>query len=186
MMKKIFSLALVLMVLTSCFNNNEKKAKKLIKEHLKATMNDYSSYEPMVFSTLDTSFSKVVNSPTYKSLIDQYEATEKDIKYWENILEEVNSRNMIYGRIVDRRGTFIKESILPDGEADLYKLLKEIDSVRLHFEPKFIGYQMTHQFRGANAFGGKIIGMMTFYFDKEITTVIDVVDLNEKLRNIPE
>ena len=185
-MKKIFLLAIVILLVTSCINNNERKAKKLIKEHLKATMNDYSSYEPMVFSTLDTSFSKVVNSPTYKSLIYQYEAAEKDKNYWENKLEEINSKNMIYGRIIDQRGPFIKESLIPDYEVDCLKLLKEIDSVKSHFKPNFIGYQMTHQFRGSNAFGGKIIGMMAFYFDKEITTVIDVVDLNEKLRNIPE
>jgi hypothetical protein len=185
-MKKILSLTFVLLLITSCVNNNERKAKKLIKEHLKATMNDYSSYESMAFFTLDTSFSKVVNDPTFKSLISQHEDAEKERKYWENKLEEIDNRNKVYGRIVDKRGPFIKETILSQYEADCLNLSKEIDSVRSHFKPNFIGYQMTHEFRGANAFGGKIIGMMTFYFDKEITTVIDVVDLNEKLRNIPE
>lgn len=48
-------------VYCSCENNNtpEKKAQALIKQSLEKTMNDFSSYEPVDFGTLDSTFTSV-------------------------------------------------------------------------------------------------------------------------------
>ena len=179
-MKKSVIFSIIILVVTACsINNNERKAKKLIKDYLKMNMNDFASYEPMAFSPIDTSFSKAETAPAYQSLMNQYKANREDKKYWENILEEVNNRNKVYGRIIDKRGPFIEESVLPENEASCVKLLKEIESVKTHFKPKMIGYQISHQFRGANAFGGKIISYKIFYFDKAITRIINFDDINE-------
>ncbi|HEX4373688.1 MAG TPA: hypothetical protein VHZ50_10330 [Puia sp.] len=50
-MKKILFISLIL---SGCTFTREGKAKKLINEELKMTLNDYKSYEPMKFGNLDT------------------------------------------------------------------------------------------------------------------------------------
>ena len=67
-MKKILSLAIIILFLNSCTNSNEGKAKILIKEYLTTTMNDYSSYEPMEFSRLDSVYSRYYKDSTYIEL----------------------------------------------------------------------------------------------------------------------
>jgi hypothetical protein len=175
-MKKILSLTFVLLIITSCVNNNERKAKKLIKEHLKATMNDYSSYEPMEFTPLDSTFSKFYDTKEWKTMINERDIISEQMKEYKGIIEKYDRKV-----IIDMYQKFYDES-----EIEYNKIQSKLFKADSLFKPKFIGWNMLHQFRGANAFGGKIIGMMTFYFNKEITTVTDVVDLNEKLRNISE
>jgi hypothetical protein len=171
-MKKIFLLAIVLLVVTSCINNNERKAKKLIEEHLEATMNDYSSYESMEFGSLDSAFSKFEDTKEYEGSLMAIESSKGQIEFYKK-------------QVIERNNLFFK-TYLEKEEIRYSELKDELYKERSSYKGNFIGWNMSHQFRGANAFGGKIIGMMTFYFDKEITTVTDVVDLNEKLRNIPE
>lgn len=175
-MKKILSLTFVLLIITSCVNNNEGKAKKLIKEHLKATMNDYSSYEPMEFSKLDSTYSDFFSTEECKKLINERDRLSDEQKTYKEYIEKYDSEK------IDE----LYQNLFDDSEVEYYKITAKIFRADSLYKPEFIGWNMSHQFRGANAFGGKIIGMMTFYFNKDITIVIEVVDLNEKLRNIPE
>lgn len=55
-MKKSTLIAIALSWLVIGCSSPEKKAKKLIEEHLSKTMNDFKSYEPVEYSKLDSTF----------------------------------------------------------------------------------------------------------------------------------
>ena len=171
-MKKLLSLTIVLFIVTSCINTNKKKAEKLIEEHLKVTMNDFSSYEPMEFGSLDSTYSDFFSTEECKKLINERDRISDEQKQYKEYIDVLDSKKMdeMYQKLLD------------ESEVEYYKVTDKIFSGDSFYRQIFIGWNMSHQFRGANAFGGKIIGMMTFYFDKDITTVINVVDINEKLR----
>jgi hypothetical protein len=171
-MKKIFLLAIVLLAVTSCINNNERKAKKLIKKHLKATMNDYSSYESMGFGSLDSTFSKFEDTKEYEGSVMAIESSKGQIEFYKK-------------QVIERNNSFFK-TYLEKEEIRYSELKDELIKERSSYKGNFLGWHMSHQFRGANAFGGKIIGIMTFYFDKDMSSVIDVVDLAENSRNATE
>ena len=54
-MKKVIFILLTLLsiLITSCSQTNESKAKKVIKEYFKETLDDYDSYTPMNYSELN-------------------------------------------------------------------------------------------------------------------------------------
>ena len=53
-MKKVIFILLTLLsiLITSCSQTNESKAKKVIKEYFKETLDDYDSYSPVSFSEI--------------------------------------------------------------------------------------------------------------------------------------
>ena len=58
--------------------------------------------------------------------------------------------------------------------------LDKVDSIRLHFVSKPIGWQMTHTFR-ANSLGGNLgIHSYLFTLNQELTKVIKSEDLSSK------
>jgi hypothetical protein len=65
---------------------------------------------------------------------------------------------------------------LLDSASYYLKIAKKIDST---FVPKFVGWNMTHTFRANNAYGHKVIGHRKYYFDKDISKIINIVNLDE-------
>lgn len=46
------------------------------------------------------------------------------------------------------------------------------------FRPQFCGWKMSHKYRAKNGFGAFDISTDVFYFDKELTKIVDVEDNN--------
>lgn len=55
MKKRILTFIALSVILFSCSNNTD-RAKKLIKEELSKSLNDFKSYEPVQYGTLDSTF----------------------------------------------------------------------------------------------------------------------------------
>ena len=93
-MKKI--LIYILLILLSACTTPEKKAKKLIESELYLTLNDFKSYEPVSYSSLDSLYSTYEMDSLYikneKLKIKLKEFSELSMKrYKENKQDEIYS-----------------------------------------------------------------------------------------------
>lgn len=177
-MNKIITLTLIAIAITACSVSNEQKAKQLIKDHLKSTMNDYSSYEPIEFSQLDTVYSSYYEDSTYKVINRCYESSNEFLKTIEKYIEDANEFNSRIGRIVDRRGMAF-EKYLPETKNKVDSLSVAMKNFRHNYKPKMTGFSMNHKMRGKNAFGANVVNEMVFFFDNSLSKVTDVMDAVE-------
>jgi len=179
-MKKIITLSAIILVVVACNNSNERKAKKLIKEYLKTTMNDFSSYEPVEFSELDSSFSNYYESEEGKKL---NERMENKMEYIKDTRERVD-RFIQQGYSKELIETF--QGFYDESQREFDSLFHADIQARQSFIPEFDGWLMSHKFRGKNAFGGVILNEYIFHLDKDLTKVTDFTDYNVALDKLKE
>jgi hypothetical protein len=153
-MKKILYIAATALLLGACAKpapTNEEKAQKLINEFIMANANDPSSYEPISFGTLDSTFASFYASEKYKDLY---------------------ALRMRYDSLVDK--------YLMDFNAELYSEYhdkrEEVDDIitqeaAAYTGGEHLGFKMSHRYRAANGFGAITLGTTIFYFDKELTDI---------------
>ncbi|OFY63061.1 MAG: hypothetical protein A2V64_09470 [Bacteroidetes bacterium RBG_13_43_22] len=58
--------------------------------------------------------------------------------------------------------------------------MEKIDSIKLHYVPEAIGWKLTHSFRAKTLWGNFGIDQYLFVLNKDLTKVIEVVDLTEE------
>ena len=164
-MKKIVYVLIagLTLILVAC-NSNEKNAKKLIKDYLNKNLNDASSYEPVEFSKLDSTFSNFYFSSEGEKLTNQKEFAHN--RAFELQIEDVLGNN-----------TKIQDSIkiYNQIEEESEKLYREKEK---NYKGEFIGWKMTHKYRAKNGLGAKILGTSTFTFNKDITEIKNVTEDN--------
>lgn len=160
-MKKMLFLLMALGLIVSC-SSPEKEAQKLITKHLQETLNDWNSYEPVKFSSLDSAFTSVQENERYAIAHHRYDSFLKSAeRITEKIIFASNRREIL--------------SYKYQAELDLnmarnyYDLAQRIDSL---FVPEFKGWSITHIYRANNAMGAKVIFNEKYIFDPEITTII--------------
>lgn len=157
-MKKLVYLSIVgfALIFVAC-NVNDKKAEKLIKDYLSKNLNDASSYEPVEFSELDSTFSNFYFSPEGQELIEKQDFAHNrafELKM-EDILEEnpeIQDSIRIYNQI----------------EEESKRLYEQKEK---NYKGEFNGWKMSHKYRAKNGFGATILGVTKFTFNKEITEI---------------
>ena len=162
-MKKVL-FAVSVLALCSCGKSNEDKAKELIEANLKTSMKDWSSYESVTFSKLDSVFTEYQNTPEGTKLqmkVSELQQQSDSIKYLAN---ETGKKELF-----DLALSKIREAIQLDST---YNINKE------KFKGEFKGWQMVHRYRGNNSYGAKEIASTAFYFDKDVTKVTDKLSLD--------
>lgn len=157
-MKKILLLTISVITLLSCGQSNEEKAKGLIESHLKETMKDWSSYEPVNYSPLDSTFNEYKNTPEGAKI--QLEVSKLQLQ----------SDSLRY--IHDLKGALksIEKAIELDS---IYKVNAK------SYKGYFNGWQMIHKYRGNNSYGAKTIATTAFFFDKDITKIKETLSLDD-------
>ena len=186
-MKKVIFILLTLLsiLITSCSQTNESKAKKIIKEYFKETLDDYDSYSPV-------SFSEITMAKTKWELPKEL---EPELEKLAKIAKKIN--NSGYGNInttsdadyhiqsVDEYLEIISKKESNDKKVNKVKEWKvlwlefkhyqdKINASKNNFQPEFIGWKMTHKFRAKNRVGGNELNEIEFQFDKDITKVVKV------------
>jgi hypothetical protein len=175
-MKRIFFNLLIIMFLVSC-SNPEKKSKELIKQYMKEHLNDFGSYEPVKYGTLDSAFT---------SAMDTEDWGKYDKKYLE-FEEKANKETEKMNKLIDNMG-FHSLYTYKEDKFTMETLKKNVnqdtDSMRFYnnkmkimhenFVKEFKGWTLNHTYRAKNALGNKVIGNIVFVFDKEIDKIIDV------------
>lgn len=158
-MKKIIQLLAIFVLLASC-NSQEKRTKKLINENMRTTLNDYKSYEPIEYGELEPTKTKFEQTADGKAI---------DLE----ILAHLQKNN-----------EYLDMGINSVGMAKFYmdlaeKEMKIADNLSYKRDQKARAYKgedcwsLTHIFRAKNAGGIYGIHNSTYYFDKEITKIID-------------
>jgi hypothetical protein len=125
----------------------EDSAKNTIKSYLDKTLNDTSSYEPVEWGLIDSSF-KFRSSDTTIGLTNA----------WSNL--SLKKTEITYG---GKKG-------------DTAVIQRQMDSVmREHQKYRdFNGWQIEHTFRAANQFGGKVLATQTFHLSPSLDSIINV------------
>jgi hypothetical protein len=171
-MKTYFFIFSLVILLFSC-SSPERKAKKAIKEDLKLTMHDYKSYEPVQFGKLEVAMSNWEDVPEVKVYLAKADEFLKQYK-------EYDDKADIY-HIDYSNSTYLMYSKIANDYLALAKLYNEkADSIRLHFVPEVIGWQMTHSFRAKSLGGNFGIHQYLFVMNKDLTKVIKSIDLSEE------
>jgi hypothetical protein len=125
----------------------EDSAKSTVKLYLDKTLNDTSSYEPVEWSRIDSSF-KFRSSDTTIGLTNA----------WSDL--SLKKTEVISG---DKKG-------------DTAVIQQQMDSImREHNRFRdFNGWKITHTFRASNAYGGNVISTQTFYLTQALDNIVDV------------
>lgn len=165
--------AIVCVAFVGC-QNPEKRAQKLIKQQLKETLHDWDSYECVKFGTLDSVYTTVMDNPEYKALLD---AANKDTRKLESATEDYDRyRDMGYLFAQERKSAY-------DRMVKYLNICKaiesQLDSMKNAFVSEFKGWAINHSFRANNLAGHKGIHHERYYFDKEITQIVDSKDIGE-------
>lgn len=164
-MKKFILSLFAIAVLCSCGKSNEEKAQELIKANLKETMKDWSSYEPVNFSKLDSTFTEYKNLPEAAKIemeVAKLQAESDSIRILAN--------------------SSASYEVLFDQAIEKIRKAKELDSTfnanKENYKGNFNGWQMIHKYRGNNSYGAKDLATTAFYFDANVTKVTDKLPLD--------
>jgi hypothetical protein len=169
-MKSYAFILTLALLLVSC-SNPESKAKKAIKEELKLTLHNYKSYEPVQFGKLEVASSKFDDIPEVKLYLDRSEAFLSKAQENSNTADIYDNE---YSRTQYWRYMNLSRALLDSARS----ILNKVDSIKLHFVSKTIGWQMTHTFR-ANSLGGNLgIHNYLFTMNPELSKVIKSEDLS--------
>ena len=158
-MKKLFLLAVTILfaatAIVSC-GSPEKTAQKLIKSNLNKNLKDPSSYEPCHFGSLDSLYSSF--EPADKKFASEQEWLKKRL----NIAS-----------------TFGNSKDIKEIRKEMDENLKAWKEAEAAFQVEFIGWEMFHMYHAKNGFKEWVRCLQLFQFDKELTKVIDVVNVSE-------
>ena len=165
-MKQVLCLLVVAITLVSCSKSPEQKAKDLIKEEMKKSMNDFSSYEPVEYGKLDSSFS-VLDISTEQLSFDAYSKEAKKILGDMEIEAVSNLDDYKIDKVYFDSYKFKMDSVS-----------KIIDAKAKSFKPEFKGWKMSHKFRGKNKMGAVVLNSNIYEFDKDITKIVDETKLD--------
>lgn len=175
MRKLVLALISILLIL-SCSPSNEKKAQKLITQQLEETLNDWSTYEPVKFGTLDTAFTTLGDDSIYLSTCSKYEFLKGKCNEAVKEMQEYVGMTSEYYRYKFSQAGITAQTYLDSSSV----YLATMDSMINNFIPTFNGWSMTHSFRANNGMGNKVIGHFRYYFDPEVTIIKKSEDIGEK------
>jgi len=167
MIKKILLLALLAIVFVSCDNSPEARAKRLIKEEMRKTLNDFSSYEPVEFSPLTDTFTDTMDDTDIPQLWKRYDSLKAN---WEARTKFEASAGSLYG--FDSEVYKLRKS-QTDSVSDLCKkTLSMINEINENFTSEKIGVQLTHSFRAKTMIGSLKLEEKVYVFDEDVTRII--------------
>lgn len=155
------------------------KAKLLIRNEFKETMNDYSSYAPVSYSDVDSLFTSIWDDENF---ITTY--VNPTIKYMDEVNRVFTNKisitydaKPVLKNIKETPGNYNEDSVFNLEMFDNYQSLMygRIKS----FKPEFIGWRLTHKFRAKNAYNATVLYDYEFKFDKDLSKVSDYKSIKE-------
>lgn len=151
------------------------KAKQLIRNEFKETMNDYTSYSPVSYGVIDSLFTLASEDEgCIKSYMRAIEDKEKaglgEVEGLPDVSETI--KKMKANEHTYKEGAILNWEIYQSSRGIFYLYLK-------NFHPTFIGWKLIHKYRTKNTYNATILKEQEFRFNKEMTKLIDIKDLDE-------
>ena len=144
-------------------------------QQLKESLHDWDSYESVKFGTLDSTFTSEYDNQEYAAISTEFVDIMKKVESAQERWERYKEMGYLFN---DERAAAFDEFKEKLNMANQYK--SQMDSIKKGFVPEYKGWSLTHTFRANNLAGNKGIHHMRFYFDKDITEIIDKEDIGEK------
>ncbi|MBO6118586.1 MAG: membrane lipoprotein lipid attachment site-containing protein [Bacteroidales bacterium] len=190
-MKKIVLLVAAALMLSACSKSPEEKANVLIKEHLQKTLYHPDKYDPAE-TVIDSAFSPADDPEFHQKLFDAYKLSvqiseiEDQIKkakatmsiYQNNPFGDGYIRNQYDQAKEEYESLLAQQEKLQEKGA---KMKAEFDSMGKKFKKegkKFIGFKASHKFRCQNNAGQTLFGNYYYLFDKDITQILESLDID--------
>lgn len=172
-MKKLFLSLIVSIAFFSCSKSPEKKAESLIKDNMKEILKDPSSYEAISFSKLDTLW------------LDYYETAEA--KRLNRIANEAKATaelmssycSLAYSEGKLKEGDVYRDSMRIYSNIAIEALANHVKNLE-NYKGEFVGWFITHKYRAKNGFGALDVFEKNFYFDKELTKIVEPYGIRKK------
>lgn len=172
MKRLLFTVSFFICTVLCVSCGNQQKAKRLIRQEFKETLNDYKSYEPVSYSELspvympDSEVRDLTPQEKLKSAQDDYNS-------WVKLVEEYKQE---YGENSDRYKEGLKTLEYVKGLLDEAEKNAQAESSVKEKEKEIIGWTLTHKYRARVPAGGYKLFVNTFLFDENMTEVISVKD----------
>jgi hypothetical protein len=170
--KSILALVIISVGTVLSCSSPERKIKKAIYEELRLTLHDFKSYEPVQFGKLEVAESVFTDLPEVSEYLDKSETYLK-------LVDEYNDKADIYDSDYSRDKYYLYSRLSSEELNNAKKYLEKVDSIKLHFDPVNIGWQMSHSFRAKSLGGNLGIHHYIFIVDKEYKKVIKTIDLDK-------
>lgn len=149
----------------------QEKAKKLIKDHLFATLHDFKSYEEVSFDKLDSSFTSIQDDSLYKiygDVVDELLKTSKRANDNAEIYAGLSYYNHLAKRYINESRTATDSGMI---------IIEKMKNLEANFRPAFNGWKMKHSYRAKNLSGNTSISHNLYYFDKDLTKILHNMDI---------
>ena len=186
-MKKIFYLALVVIVMVACGQSQEQKAEALIKESLKKSLYKPETYKP-VETKADSAFAPYDDPAFFEELAElakmnsEFADLEEKAKHakssmsiWSGPYQTSFGRNQYQEAKEEYDEANAKiEKLKTKGRKQYEKVANMLQGNR-----KFIGYKAIHNYRADNNAGNTLIGNTIFFIDKNFEKVTYSMEVEE-------
>lgn len=192
MRKSLITLIGYLLILVVAFVScsKEEKAKKLVIEHYRLSLHDFSSFEPVQWFSLDTLMSTpYLSDSLYRAKYDEaelllidYQETAEDLK---SIVDEIeiytglSSFSYKIRNLREEARALMKKANKEEEQIDILKAL--FDSIERNFIPEYIGHKLSLKYRAKTLGGNYKLSSNTFFFDKKITQITEVLSDDDEL-----
>lgn len=151
------------------------KAKQLIRNNFKETMNDYDSYSPVSYGKVDSLFTSAAED---ESIIEWYiramkskeEAGLGNIEGLPDVSESI--KKMEAEEHLYKEGAILNWKIYQSNR-DIFYL--SIES----FKPIFIGWKLLHKYRAKNLYNATILIEQEFRFNKDMTAITAIKNIDD-------
>lgn len=145
----------------------EVKAKELIRQYLFENLNDYKSYEPVLYSPIDTLYRPIEEDSTYQA------NSLEDVRL-KREFEEVKDMILAAGHHYNGGMEGAKQSVMKIWEESYKPKLLAHTLYIVAYKAEPIGLKMTHRYRAKNALGATIINEYVYGFDFGMTKITSV------------
>ena len=165
-MKKLITILFLAIILTNCSFTQQGKGESGIKTYLKTTLNDYKSYEPVIFTVMIDGNTPFEMSEEYKYLESNKQTSLEEAERWNKDANE--------SPFPENVPKFLKHSLEATQKAD--GIQYEIDKKKYKYKGDKC-FEMQHTFRSKNKMGGTILKTVKFYLSKDYKVLCSIPDV---------
>lgn len=168
-MKKIFLIALIAIVASSCSKTKDEIARDFIESKIKEGMNDPSSYEFASMTPLDSVLSEFKKE---KEIIElEYEINV--MKGMANFFKK-KSEDSFYKRYYPKKEIEQAKDSLDYYTRKSEEKDAEMTKLEAEYIPRMLGYRTTFSFRGKNAFGAIIKNTCELVISENLDSIVGI------------